>query len=231
LVAASSWGRSPSTGFPNWPLPQLPASATLNWLPADSLSLDWLVSKIYVTTDGQSAGLSWCQTPIWGPRPDFYYCQTVEGFVTRGASLPRRRVCRLQLLLVLSSAVILGSEPRGTHDHILLSQIPDSPNLEGQVPVFIPPGRWWPSFTPRHWVPFSSPPTTRSAMVEVFEPASTKGMTNGSDPRYIASSRTPQKTNFPTVLLLLRHETIGKDRVENIASHSYSIVVCYEAIA
>jgi hypothetical protein len=43
----------------------------------------------------------------------------------------------LQLLLVLASAVILGSESHGTHDHILLSQIPDSPNLEGQIPVFI----------------------------------------------------------------------------------------------
>jgi hypothetical protein len=54
-------------------------------------------------------------------------------------SLTRGRVCRLQLLLVLASAVILGSEPRGTHDHILLSQIRDSPNLDGQVPVFISP--------------------------------------------------------------------------------------------
>jgi hypothetical protein len=48
-------------------------------------------------------------------------------------------VCRLQLLLGLASAVILRSESRGTHDHILLPQIPDSSNLEGQVPVFISP--------------------------------------------------------------------------------------------
>jgi hypothetical protein len=41
------------------------------------------------------------------------------------------------MLLGLASAVILRSECRGTHDHILLSQIRDSPNLEGQVPVFI----------------------------------------------------------------------------------------------
>jgi hypothetical protein len=34
---------------------------------------------------------------------------------------------------------ILRSESRGTHDHILLSQIRDFPNLEGQVPVFISP--------------------------------------------------------------------------------------------
>jgi hypothetical protein len=54
-------------------------------------------------------------------------------------SLTRERVCRLQFLLVLASAVILGSESRGTHDHILLPQIRDSPNLEGQVPcIYIP---------------------------------------------------------------------------------------------
>jgi hypothetical protein len=33
-------------------------------------------------------------------------------------SLPRERVCRLQLLLALASAVILGSESHGTRDHI-----------------------------------------------------------------------------------------------------------------
>jgi hypothetical protein len=80
------------------------------------------------------------------------------------SSLTRGWVFRLQLLLGLASAVILMFESRGTHDHILLSQIRDSPNLEGQVPVFI---------TPRHWVPFSSPPTTRRATVVVFNPAST----------------------------------------------------------
>jgi hypothetical protein len=42
-------------------------------------------------------------------------------------SLTRGRVCRLKLLLALTSAVIFGSEPRGTHDHILLSQIRDFP--------------------------------------------------------------------------------------------------------
>jgi hypothetical protein len=42
-------------------------------------------------------------------------------FLTRG------RVCRLQLLLVLASAVILGSESIETRHHILLSQIWDFP--------------------------------------------------------------------------------------------------------
>jgi hypothetical protein len=54
-------------------------------------------------------------------------------------SLMRGWVCRLQLLLALASAVTLRFESSGTNDHILLSQIPDSPNLEGQVSVFISP--------------------------------------------------------------------------------------------
>jgi hypothetical protein len=45
----------------------------------------------------------------------------------RALSLTRGRVCRLQLLLALASAVILWSESRGTRDHILLSQIRDFP--------------------------------------------------------------------------------------------------------
>jgi hypothetical protein len=32
----------------------------------------------------------------------------------------------------------------------------------------------WPGYTFRHWVPFSSPPTTRRVTVEVFDPASTQ---------------------------------------------------------
>jgi hypothetical protein len=28
-------------------------------------------SQSYITTDSQSASLSWCQAPIWDPRPIF----------------------------------------------------------------------------------------------------------------------------------------------------------------
>jgi hypothetical protein len=37
--------------------------------------------QIYVTTDGQSASLSLCQAPIWGPRPDICYYETVSGLL------------------------------------------------------------------------------------------------------------------------------------------------------
>jgi hypothetical protein len=61
-------------------------------------------------------------------------------------SLTRERICLLQLLLILVSAV-------RTRDHILLPQIRDSSNLDGHVPVLYPPGIGWPSYIPRHWVP------------------------------------------------------------------------------
>jgi hypothetical protein len=82
-------------------------------------------SESYVTTDGQSASLSWNEAPIWAFRPDFHYCETVAGLLMWGALSDKRTVRRLQLLLALASAVILGSESRGAHDHISLSQIRD----------------------------------------------------------------------------------------------------------
>jgi hypothetical protein len=46
---------------------------------------EWMRSKSYVTTDGQSASLSWNKAPISGLRPDIYYCQTVPGLLMWGA--------------------------------------------------------------------------------------------------------------------------------------------------
>jgi hypothetical protein len=51
-------------------------------------------------------------------------------------SLMRGWTCLLKLVMVLASAVIFKAEPRGTHDHVLLSQIRDSPNVEGRGNVF-----------------------------------------------------------------------------------------------
>jgi hypothetical protein len=53
-------------------------------------------------------------------------------------SLMRERACRLQLLLVLASAVILGSKSHGSRDHIVLSQIrlpqPERPGPRIYIP-------------------------------------------------------------------------------------------------
>jgi hypothetical protein len=42
-------------------------------------------SQSYITTDGQSASLSWNKAPIWGLRPDLCYCQTFAGLFMWGS--------------------------------------------------------------------------------------------------------------------------------------------------
>jgi hypothetical protein len=126
-----------------------------------------------LTTDGQSASVSCCQAPIWGLRPDFYYCQTVAGLSLWGALCEERMGLPFTVAAGPRQCSLRGSEYRGTRDHILLSQIQDSPNLEGQVPVCI---------SASHWIPFSSPPTTRRPTVEAFESASTRGLLNSRIP-------------------------------------------------
>jgi hypothetical protein len=89
-------------------------------------------------------------------------CYFVAPSPTRG------RVCNLLLLLVLASAV------PGLKTIFYCLNSWDSPNLEGQVPVFISSRNRVAQIYPRHWVPFPSPLTTRRATVEVFYPASTR---------------------------------------------------------
>jgi hypothetical protein len=48
------------------------------------------------------------------------------------------------------------------------------PTWRARSPYLFTPGTGWYSYIPRHWVPFTSPPTTRRATVEIFEPASTR---------------------------------------------------------
>jgi hypothetical protein len=83
-------------------------------------------SQSYITTDSQSASLSWCQAPIWDPRPIFLLLSLIISRQLRvcwcGApSLTRGLVWSFQLLLGIASAAFLRSESRMTHKHILLS--------------------------------------------------------------------------------------------------------------
>jgi hypothetical protein len=134
-------------------------------------------SKLYY--DRRSVGRSsWYQAPSGAQDQIFVTVRQVLVYWCAAPSLTRERVCRLQLLLVLASTVILGSESLGTHDHMLLSQIRDFLNLEGPGhrmhirqeqgdPVTTPPPA-------RRWVPFPPPPTTRRTAVKVFGPAFTR---------------------------------------------------------
>jgi hypothetical protein len=51
------------------------------WINHDSSLTNTVRVESYVATDGQSASLSWNKAPIWGLRPNFYYCQTVAGLL------------------------------------------------------------------------------------------------------------------------------------------------------
>jgi hypothetical protein len=84
-------------------------------------------SESYITTDSQSASLSWNKATIWGLWPDIYLSLTITALFLWASSLTRGRVWLLYMLLALTSVVFLGSESLGTRDHILLSQIWDFP--------------------------------------------------------------------------------------------------------
>jgi hypothetical protein len=146
----------------------------------------WAQDQIFVTL--RKLRVCWCGTP----------------------SLMRGGVCRLRLLLALARAVIFGSKPRGTRDHILLPQIQHSPNMEGQVPVFI---------SPRNRVAQSFSRALGSLFVASDD---SQGYGGGiptrlhtdspwtTSPRYIAPARTAQKT---FLLLLCVLSLLGKQRI------------------
>jgi hypothetical protein len=86
-------------------------------------------------TDSQLASLTWCQGPCGAQDQIFVVGRQLQVCWYGAFSLTSGRVCYLQLLLAVTSTVILRSKSCGTHDHILLSQIQDSPNLED---IYIP---------------------------------------------------------------------------------------------
>jgi hypothetical protein len=126
-------------------------------------------SHSYFTTDGlPPISSSWRQAP-WDSRPAFF-CQLniwgISPYVT--SSLTWRWVCCLQLLLVIASAVIPRSDSRGTHYRILL-RFRTPQTLKARSSYLYLPGTGWTSYTPRHWVLLSPPPTTRRATVPLHE--------------------------------------------------------------
>jgi hypothetical protein len=106
----------------------------------------WL--EAYVTTDCPSASLSWNKAPIWCLRPDCYYCLTVASLLTWGILSDERTG--------LSSTIAAGPRQRS----------------HSRVRVLWDSGPYFTLSDSR--LPFSSPPTTHRATVEVFDPASTR---------------------------------------------------------
>jgi hypothetical protein len=119
--------------------------------------------------------LSSCQAPTWGPRPNFYYCQTFAGLLIWDA-LPDERTslpftiadCPRQHTL-FRARVPRNSRPYFTVSDSRLPQ----PGGSGRH-IKSPSDRVAQSY-PQALGSSLSPPTTRRATGEVFEPASTLG--------------------------------------------------------
>jgi hypothetical protein len=56
----------------------------------------------------QSASLSWNKAPIWGLRPDLYYCQTVAGLLMWGALSDERTGLSFARLTVSSNKFVVS---------------------------------------------------------------------------------------------------------------------------
>jgi hypothetical protein len=82
-------------------------------------------SESYITTDGQSPICVGVKNPSGAYDQIFITVRELRVCWCGALCLTRGRVCRLQILLILASAVTFGSESRGTRDHILLSEIRD----------------------------------------------------------------------------------------------------------
>jgi hypothetical protein len=120
----------------------------------------WEWSGVEFATDGQSASTSLCRAA----HDEIFTCSLVwqvHPSSSRTPSLTRGRAC------ILQSTSLSGQSREGSIS-IYYSLIWDSPDLQDQVPVFISPGTRWPSYIPRHRVPFSSLLTPRRVTVEVF---------------------------------------------------------------
>jgi hypothetical protein len=112
-------------------------------------------SQSYVTTDGQSASLSWCQAPVWGPRPDFYYCQTVAVMPMWGALADERT--RLSFTMAAGLRQRSHSRVRVPRDSWPYFTVSDSrlPQPGGPGPrIYIPQEQGGPVITPGTGFPF-----------------------------------------------------------------------------
>jgi hypothetical protein len=127
----------------HWSLLRMPVTSSASVVRWTLISLTNAESECesYVTTDGQLASLSWNKPPIWGLRPDMYYCHAVKGLLTWGALSDER---------VGPSFTTAAGPRQRSHSRVRVPWIS------------------WPYFTVSDSrLPCSSPPTTRWATVEV----------------------------------------------------------------
>jgi hypothetical protein len=150
LVTVSNCRRSPSSGFPNRPRPQLPTSHFSQL----QLSTELVTVTVTLRLRFTAKQFVLVGRPLKLTTSIFLLnsCSDIP-YVT--SSVRRGWVCYLQLLLTLVGAVSLRSESRGTHDHFYCLRFDTPSTWRARSPHLYLAGTVCPSYTPRHWVPFS----------------------------------------------------------------------------
>jgi hypothetical protein len=135
-------------------IPLLPCSGPLCTVAPFQLPVLRVTSTLRLMVYRQSVHLG--DKPLETHNQHFFQQNTCgySPYVT--SSLMKGWVCRLQLLLVLASAVILRSEPRGTHDHFYCLRFETPPIWRAKSPCLYPPATGWSGYTPRHCSTFFS---------------------------------------------------------------------------
>jgi hypothetical protein len=91
----------------------------------------------------------------------------------------------------------LGTSSAGLMTIFYCLRFETPPTWRTRSPYLYPPGTVWPGYTPRHWVPISSPPTTRRASVEIFDTWKLRNLP------FVTSRRTEYRSPSGIVHLLL----------------------------
>jgi hypothetical protein len=111
-------------------------------------------SRSYFTTVGlPPISSSWWQAP-WDSRPPIFSTEHLRRSPYVTSSLMRGWVCRLQLLLVLASAVIPGPSPAGLMTLLYCLKFETPLTWKIRSPYLYPLGTRWPNYTPGTRFPF-----------------------------------------------------------------------------
>jgi hypothetical protein len=165
LSLAVTWQRIATTSSVSV-LTSLPSGYHLTADPQLAAYFLWLTltqshseSQSYVTIDGLSASLSWCEAPSEAQDQIFVTVTRLWVCWCGTPSLTTGRVCCFQLLLVLACTFILvcdvsPAEPSIPVFYCLRFKTSQS---AGPGPCVYPLGTGWPIYAPRQWVPFSLP--------------------------------------------------------------------------
>jgi hypothetical protein len=108
---------------------------------------------------------------MWPKTTTFFQLNTCcySPYVT--SSLSRGCVCVYNYWWPSPAQSFSGPSPAGLMTIFYCLRFETLSTWRARSPYLYPPGTGWLSYTPRHWVPFPSPPTTHRATVEVLDPA------------------------------------------------------------